>query len=338
MRLLKHFLFALALSAPIAGVSSGPSLANGANVANVHMVVWRGCEEACKAFVRYFEDRELPVDVKVTDVGRNRDLLPEIQEQLKAERPDLVVTWGTSVSRGLLGTLSDYGTASALGDIPAIFMIVADPVGSDIVQSYEETGRPMISGVRNRAPEDVQLRLLFEFKHPHKLGVLNHPDELNSSLNTDKLRLIADDLQFELIEELYQPEEDGSVDVDQIPLAMARLKAHGAEAIYVGSSSYNLEHQDAFVAAATELGLPVFSAYTKMVREGGALMAVGTSYANVGRLAGVQAEKIVLGGEAPGELPVTSLSRYSVIVNMMQAQRLNIYPPLSLLSVAEVVR
>lgn len=338
MRLLKQSLFALALSAPIAGVSTAPSFAQGADVANVHMVVWRGCEEACKAFVRYFEDRALPVEVEVTDVSRNRDLLPEVQQQLKAERPDLVVTWGTSVSRGILGTQSDFGAESALGDIPAIFMIVADPVGSGIVQSYAETGREMVSGVRNRVPEDVQLRLLFEFKHPRKLGVLNHPGELNSSLNTEKLRSIADELEFELIEELYHPDADGTVDVDQIPLAMARLKAHGAEAIYVGSSSYNLEHQTEFVAAATELGLPVFSAYTKMVREGGALMAVGTSYANVGRLAAVQAEKIVLGGQAPGELPVTSLNRYSVIVNMEQAQRLNVYPPLSLLSVAEVVR
>ena len=304
----------------------------------VHMVVWRGCEEACRAFTRYFEDRDLPVEVQVTDVARNKDLLADLQTQLKSERPDLVVTWGTSVSRGILGTQANYGTGSALGDIPAIFMIVADPVGSDLVESYASTERPMISGVRNRVPEDVQLRLLFEYHHPARLGVLNDPGELNSSLNTQKLRAIADDLEFELIEELYEADAEGAVDPAQIPAAMARLKDRGAEAIYVGSSSFNLEHQDAFVAAATELGLPVFSAYTKMVRKGGALMAVGTSYANVGRLAATQAEEVLLKGQKPGDLPVKSLNRYSVIVNMTQAQQLELYPPLSLLSVAEVVK
>lgn len=304
----------------------------------VHMVVWRGCEEACRAFTRYFEDRDLPVDVQVTDVSRNKDLLPALQAQLKEERPDLVVTWGTSVSRGILGTQADFGTESALGDIPAIFMIVADPVGSDLVESYSATDRPMISGVRNRVPEDVQLRLLFEYHHPSRLGVLNDPGELNSSLNTQKLRAIANELEFELIEELYEADAEGTVDPAQIPEAITRLKDRGAEAIYVGSSSFNLDHQDAFVAAATELGLPVFSAYTKMVRQGGALMAVGTSYANVGRLAATQVEDVLLNGKQPGELPVKSLNRYSVIVNMAQAQQLDLYPPLSLLAVAEVVK
>ena len=304
----------------------------------VQMVVWRGCEEACRAFIRYFEDRDLPIEVQVTDVARNKEVLPELQAQLKSERPDLVVTWGTSVSRGILGTQANHGMDSALGDIPAIFMIVADPVGSDLVDSYAATKRPMVSGVRNRVPEDVQLRLLFEYHHPQRLGVLNDPSELNSALNTEKLRTISDDLEFELIEELYEADADGVVDPAQIPAAMARLKTRGAEAVYVGSSSYNLDHQEAFVAAATDLGLPVFSAYTKMVRKGGALMAVGTSYANVGRLAATQAEEVLLKGKKPGDLPVKSLNRYSVIVNMNQAQRLELYPPLSLLSVAEVVK
>lgn len=322
----------------ILGLNSTLAAATDDAPARIHMVVWRGCEEACRAFIRYFEDRDLPVEVTVTDVNRNRDVLPEVQAELKAERPDLVVTWGTSVSRGILGTKEDFGTGSALGDIPAIFMIVADPVGSGIVDSYMETGRPLISGVRNRVPEDVQLRLLFEYHHPKKLGVLNHPGELNSSLNTEKLRAIADELNFELVEELYTPAEDGSVDVEQIPEAMARLKAQGVELVYVGSSSYNLEHQTEFSEAATALNLPVFSAYTKSVREGAALMAVGTSYSNVGRLAAVQAEQVVLEGVEPGKLPVKSLNRYSVIVNMVQAKRLALYPPLSLLAVAEVVQ
>ena len=225
-----------------------------------------------------------------------------------------------------------------LGDIPAIFMIVADPVGSDLVESYAASGRQSVSGVRNRVPEDVQLRLLFEYYRPARLGVLNHPDELNSTLNTEKLRAISDEMGFELIEQLYEVDAEGNVPTGQIPAAMAALQAQGAEAVYVGSSSYNLEHQAAFVAAATALGLPVFSAYTQMVREGGALMAVGTSYANVGRLAAGQAAEILLEGRAPGELPIRSLNRYSVILNMGSAQELDIYPPLSLISVAEVVR
>lgn len=305
---------------------------------HVHMVVWRGCEEACKGFIRYFEDRDLPVRIEVTDVARDKDLLPEVQTRLIAERPDLVVTWGTTVSSALLGTRTEHGTGSALGDIPALFMIVADPVASDLVESYEASGRDYISGVRNRVPEEVQLRLIFEYFRPDRLGVLNHPGELNSTLNTEKLRDIAREFGFSLVEHLYTPDARGDVPVAQIPEALAALKAKGAEAIYVGSSSYNLDHQREFVAAAAALDLPVFSAYTQMVQEGGALMAIGTSYANVGRLAALQAAAILLDGEAPGAMPIKALNRYSIILNMASARQLGLYPPLSLIGVAEVVQ
>lgn len=332
---------AIGLSAALSVFAfAGPARAQASarNSVKVEMVVWRGCEEACRGFIRYFEDRDLPVQIDVMDVNRDRDKLAEVREQIVADQPDLVVTWGTSVSLGILGTKEEYGTGSAIGDIPAIFMIVADPVGSNLVDSYEVSGRPSVSGVRNRVPEEVQLRLMFEYYRPQKLGVLNDPGELNSALNTESLRAISQELSFELVEELYTPDSDGKVDVSQIPEALARLKEQGAEAIYVGSSSFNLENQVAFVEAAAALNLPVFSAYTQMVRDGGALMAVGTNYGNVGRLAAVQAEQIILNGVGAGTLPVKSLNRYSVILNMKSAKNLEIYPPLSLLAVAEVVQ
>ena len=75
-----------------------------------------------------------------------------------------------------------------------------------------------------------------------------------------------------------------------------------------------------------------------MVEEGGALMAIGTSYANVGRLAALQAAAIVLEGAAAGALPIKALNRYSIILNMASARQLGLYPPLSLIGVAEVVQ
>lgn len=337
----ERLVFGLALSVMSSFVTPVPSQAQGTRDAverRVHMVVWRGCEEACQGFIRYFEDRDLPVRVDVTDVARDKDLLPEVRARLIVERPDLVVTWGTTVSRSILGTRSEHGRGSALGDIPALFMIVADPVGSDLVESYEASGRDHVSGVRNRVPEEVQLRLMFEYFRPERLGVLNHPGELNSTLNTENLQNISQEFGFTLLEQLYRPDATGRVPVEQIPEAMAALKAQGAEAIYVGSSSYNLDHQDAFVAAATTLDLPVFSAYTQMVAEGGALMAIGTSYANVGRLAALQAADILLDGKEPEMLPIKALNRYSVILNMASARELGLYPPLSLIGVAEVVQ
>ena len=91
-------------------------------------------------------------------------------------------------------------------------MIVADPIGSDLVESYERSGRNHVTGVRNRVPEEVQLRLLFEYFRPARLGVLNHPGEFNSALNTEKLRdSLSDEFSFTLIEGLYTPNDNGDL-------------------------------------------------------------------------------------------------------------------------------
>ena len=328
----------------VALLCTSPSLALDApafdanDPARIHMVVWRGCEEACKGFIRDFEERDAPVEITVTDVAKDSSLLPSVRTDLLNEKPDLVVTWGTSVSRGILGIQEEYGAESALGDIPAVFMIVADPVGSDLIESYETSARPMITGVRNRVPEHVQLNLLFEYYAPSHLGVIYDPGENNSVLNTVKLRALAGDMDFELLELEYSPNDEGQIEPDQIPLAVAEMKAMGADAIYVGSSSFNLEHRDIFVQAALGHDLPVFSGYEKMVREAGALMAVANSYANVGKLAAGQVRDVLFEGQTPGDLPVRSLEHFSVFINMETARNLDIYPPFQLLNVAQITR
>jgi putative tryptophan/tyrosine transport system substrate-binding protein len=303
----------------------------------IYMVVWRGCEEACQAFRDFFDERGLPIEVRVIDVDRDPDLLVGVRETILAERPDMVVTWGTSVSVGLLGTRAEYGLSTALGDIPALFMIVADPVRSDLVESYERSGRAMVTGVQNRVPEATQMQLIRSYMDLSHVGVINNPMELNSQINTDTLRMLGEEQKFKVTAVDYGLMPDGTPDVGQIPMLMDRLKAGGAEAVYVGSSSVNLANRDAFTTAAVARGLPVFTAYAQMVQDSQALMAVANAYANVGRLAAAQAVKVLEQGITPGDLPIASLDRFSVFLNMGVARDLGLYPPIQLINIAEIV-
>lgn len=305
---------------------------------HIHMVVFRGCEEACQGFKTYFEQRQSPVRITVTDIARDRDLLPGIGDRLRDEQPDLVVTWGTAVTQGLLGRRSELGDATALGSIPAMFMIVADPVGADIIESYETISRRAVFGVRNRVPEDVQLRIMFEYFKPSKLGIVNNLAEVNSVLNTERIKALAPELQVELVVVNYALDNDQNPNVNEIPALLAQLKSAGAEAIYVGSNSFNLQHREAFTHAAVELGLPVFSAYKQMISDGQGLMAVASSYSNVGRLAARQASRFLFEGISPEALSIAQLDRYSVFINMSTAQSLGLYPTIQLVGLAEIVQ
>lgn len=331
-RLLSAFALVMALAAPPAAAGA---LDPGAP-ARVHMVVWRGCEDACQAFRRVFEERDLPVEVTVTDVDRDEARLPGVLAALRAERPDLVVTWGTNVSVGLIGTRAEHGTGSALGDIPALFMIVADPVRSDLVAGYDTSGRRHVTGVRNRVPEETQVQLIRAYAPVAHLGVLENPKELNSRINTAVVRDIAAREGLSLTVLDYPLGPDDMPDPASIPALMDDLKAAGVDAVYVGSSSFNLAQRDLFTAAAVDRGLPVFSAYAQMVEDSDALMAVANAYANVGRLAADQALKILDGGCAPIDLPIAGLDRYSVFINMDVARRLDLYPPIQLIGIAEL--
>ncbi len=335
MRIISRLFLTAALL--ISSVVSVAAEFTAANPAQVYMVVWRGCEEACQGFKQYIEDNRLPVELTIRDAAKNKASLPGFIDEARQLKPDLVVTWGTSVSKAIIGPVSGANAQQYLQGIPLLFMIVADPVGAGIIKSYSESGRPLVTGIRNRVPEQVQLSVLQDYLAAKRIGVIYAGNEANSVLNTRKLEKLAVDMNFDLISQTYELGPDGQPLPDQFDRIMSELKAAGADAVYVGSSSYNRQHRDAFTQAANRHGLPVASAYDVMVTRSDGLIAVANRYYNVGRLAANQAEKVLFDGQQPGQLPIASLNRYSIFINMQVARQLELYPPIQLLKIAELV-
>ena len=305
--------------------------------AKIFMVVWRGCEEACQGFKQYLAEQKLPVEVTVRDVAKDKSRIPVFLEEAKNLQPDLVVTWGTSVSKGIIGPMNGEQSESYLGNIPALFMIVADPVGAGIVESYERSGRDYVTGVRNRVPEEVQIRAIKDYLDAKKVGVIYSTAELNSVLNTEKLEKLAAEMDFELVKKTYRLNEKGKPVAGQVSQLMGELADEGTDIVYVGSSSYNRQIRDEFTTAANDNGLPVASAYEVMVTKSNALLSIANRYYNVGRLAGNQAKKVLFDQQTPGDLNIPSMSRYSVFINMAVARQLELYPPIQLLRFSELV-
>ncbi|MGF1703194.1 ABC transporter substrate-binding protein [Photobacterium makurazakiensis] len=308
-----------------------------ANSKTVYMVVWRGCEEACQGFKDYLTSNEYPVEVIVRDAGRDRSTLDFFLDEAKLISPDLVVTWGTSVTKALIGTRTEYGSETKLGQIPSLFMIVADPLGADIIAEKNKTGRPNVAGIRNRISEDVQIRAMREYLPVNKIGVVYSNAELNSVLNTQKLKALAPEMNFEIVEALYALDEAGKPVPNQFEAKISELATAGVDVVYVGSSSYNLANSDRFTQAAIKHGLPVASAYDSMVTDSSALISVSNKYYRVGQLAANQAVKILFEGMTPGELPIAELSRYSMSINMAVARKMSLFPPIQLMRFANLV-
>ena len=313
------------------------SLAHAEKPKSVYMTVWRGCEEACQGFFDYIKTNNLPVEVTLRNADRDKTKLAEFLEEAKTLSPDLVVTWGTSVSKAIIGTREEFGNKTKLGDIPALFMIVADPVGAGIIDSPQTSGRTLVTGIRNRIDEEVQIRVMREYFPVNKIGVVYSTAELNSNLNTEKLQSLEQKMEFETLVETYELDENGKPFPGQFDTKMQKLVEQGADVVYVGSSSYNLANRDEFTASAVAHGLPVASAYDSMVTKSNALISVSNKYYRVGQLAANQAEKVLFEGVEPGSLPIAELSSYSISINMEVARNMSIFPPIQLLRFAELV-
>lgn len=305
----------------------------------VFFATWRGCEEACQGVVDYLAEIAPEVEILHRDAGRDRDRLTGLVEEARALNVDLIISWGTTVTLATAGTLSDFEDPSFNHEIPQVFMIVADPVGSGIVESLEATGRDNLTGVFNRVPERVTVDTLRRLlPRIQTLGLLYNPNEENSVLKRDELAELLPELGIKLIDQAFALSDDGAPVVEDIGEQVRSIKAEGAEALYVGSSSFLRSNAAILGAAARNAALPVISPYEEMVQNGNALISVAARYHDVGRLAGRQVAAILIDGVNPGALPVASMENFALTVNLNFAREIQVWPPVDLLEIADVVK
>ncbi|NCF26940.1 MAG: ABC transporter substrate-binding protein [Gammaproteobacteria bacterium] len=304
----------------------------------IYMVMWRGCEEACNGFKEYIGEKGIDANLVIRNANRDKSKLPGFVEEARSLHADLVITWGTSVTRGIAGTLSDRGDSRFINDTPLVFMVVADPIGSKIIESYEKTGRDNVTGTRNRVPESVNIMTIRSYYPAFKrLGILYNTNENNSVVKVKEVAALAKKMDFELVALELELGEDGKPRSESIPVRMADLRAAGVDFIYLGSSSFLDVHRDIFTKSAVDHGMPVLSPYERLVRDSHALMSIAARYQDVGALAGRQAKSILVDGKKPGDLPVLSVDQYAYVVNMTTAKKLNMFPSVEILQFAETV-
>ena len=314
------------------------SFAQAKKTYTIYMVFWRGCEEACEGFKEYMAESGIDAELVMRNADRDKTKLPEYVKEARALGADLVLTWGTSVTRGMAGTLSDQGDPRFINDIPVVFMVVADPIGSKVIESYEKTGRDNVTGTRNRVPESVNINTIRSIRPDFKrLGILYNTNENNSVVKVNEVAALAKEMDFELVALELELGADGKPTPESIPARMAELQAAGVDFIYLGSSSFLDVHREIFTKSALDHGIPVLSPYERLVRDSHALLSIAARYQDVGRLAGRQVKSILIDGKKPGDLPVLSVDQYAYVVNMRTAKQLNVFPSVEMLQIAEIV-
>lgn len=330
---------ALAILAAGACTLSGALAARAAparKVPVIYMLLWRGETDVERGFRSYFAANNIDVTYVVRDCNQDVGRIPAFIQEIKKMRPDLVYTWGTPMTLAVVGRRAEFDPTRNLIHIPVVFTMVSSPTGSGLVDENGLSHRNY-TGTSHLVPVPNQLRAIAAYRHFQRLAVIYNPTESNSVANVRQLKAEADRRGFSLISEPVPLDSTGRPMPSAIPSLIEKVAAREPQFLYLGPDSFIGANAAAVTEGALQKRLPTFSATEAPLRGADALFGLVSRYEAVGRLTAYKAEQI-LSGKPPGQIPAETLTRFSYVIRMPVARELDFYPPLSLMSFAEVLQ
>ena len=301
----------------------------------IYAITFRGMTDVEKGFEEYFASRKIPVQITYRDLNREATRMPGFLDEIRATRPDLVYTWGTSVTLGVVGP-HDAVQAQHISDIPVVFTLVAAPVQAKIVADLARPGRP-VTGVTHVVPTDAQIRAISAYRPFQTLGVLYTSTEKNSVVVLDEIRRLGRERGFHTVERSFRLDAQRKPTADGAAELVRELKDAGAQWLYLPPDSYlGTLAEGVIIPTAMEVGLPTFAS-TEQLMQAGALSGLVSRYYHVGQVTAHKAEQILVEKVAPATIPVEALKRFSYQIRMSAAHRLKLPPPLPMFNYAELI-
>ncbi|MEP6503974.1 MAG: ABC transporter substrate-binding protein [Betaproteobacteria bacterium] len=302
----------------------------------IHAITYRGRTAVEEGFEAYFATRDIPVEIAWRDIALDPARLPALVDEIRRERPDLVHTWGTGVTLGIVGRWDEADRSRHVTDIPVVFSLVAAPVGTGIVPDLRAPGRA-VTGVSHVASLAAQLQAMATYRPLHKVGMLYSLNEPNSVAVLQELQALGRREGFAVLATPFRVDAAGRSNGDGAAEIVRGFQAAGASWLYMPPDSFlSTQARDVVVPAALAAGLPVFAS-TEQLMAAGALLGLVSRYYNVGQFAAYKAQQILVGHVPPARIPVETLTRFSLQINLRVARRLDALPPLAMFNYAELI-
>ena len=302
----------------------------------IYAITFRGMTDVEKGFQDYFSARRIPVQITFRDLNRDSTRMPGFLEEIRRTKPDLVYTWGTSVTLGVVGTYDQVDPQVNITDIPVVFTLVAAPVLAKIVRDLKNPGRN-VTGVFHVAPTEAQIRAMASYRPFKSLGILYTPTEQNSVVVVEEVREVSKRLGFSVIAKPLKLDANKKVTAEGAPEMVRELKQQNAEWLYLPPDSFlGTIAQKVVIPAAMAVGLPAFAS-TEQLMETGAVAGLVSRYHSIGQFTAYKAEQILVNKVAPAKIPVETLTRFALQVRMDIAEQLKLPPPLPMFNYAELI-
>jgi len=276
----------------------------------IYAITFRGMTDVERGFQDYFAARRIPVQITWRDLNRDAARMPGFLDEIKRTRPDLVYTWGTSVTLGVVGTYDAYDPQTQITDIPVVFTLVAAPVLAKIVPDLKSSRRN-VTGVFHVAPTEAQIRAMASYRPFKSIGILYTPTEQNSVVVVNEVREVAKRLGFSVIAKPFRM-VNGQVSAEGAPEMIRELKEQKVDWLYLPPDSYlGTQAQKVIIPAAMSVGLPTFAS-TEQLMEAGALTGLISHYYAIGQFTAYKAEQILVNKVPPARIAIETLTRFTL--------------------------
>lgn len=243
------------------------------------------------------------------------EAMPALAAELVRLEVDVIVSMFTPAT---------HAAVSVTRSIPIVFVMVADPVGSGIVESLARPGRNA-TGLTNVVP-DLAGKLLAMLKEvvpaASRVALLWNPTEPANVPVYREATVAASALGLALIPVEVREARD-------FEPSFAQMQQKQAQALFLIGDRLTLPHRRRIADLALAHRLPTIFSLEGYVREGG-LMFYGPSWPDAMRRAAHYVDKI-LRGAAPADLPVEQPAKFELVLNLKTARALGLKIPQSVL-------
>lgn len=278
----------------------------------------------------------LPVSAEFTmrEAGTGLVRVPAILREARSRGTDLIYTAGTAVTLAVAGVPPADPTRHVT-DIPVVF----GGLGEHDAPALVGPGRARnVTGTIAAVPLQMQVAAMLAYRPFKRVAVIANPASEGAMRAVAGLRALGTRHGFELVERHPPLDRAGVPIAGSLPALVAAIARQGAQLLYLGSEPFMVEHRRALMRAAMQQRLATFSPSEQVLRDGQALFGLTVGLESLGRHTARKAAAVLLGGAAPATVPVDTLARPSLLVNMPVAAQLDLYPPMAVMARAEVLR
>jgi putative tryptophan/tyrosine transport system substrate-binding protein len=259
--------------------------------------------------------------LEIRDTKSDLKLVEEAARTFERERVNLIYAVTTSVATVVKNVTSQ---------IPVVFSVGTDPVGSGLVQSFGKPGG-RFTGVQYSTTDLTGKRLEILKEMLPKLSrvvIIYNPNNRMSVEAAALAREAARQFGVQLIERQ-------ATSVEELRQRVGALKAKEADAYFYISDSMVTSQAQLVIDMATSKKLPTMFAEQNLVAMGG-LASYGQNFYETGRLSAKYVQKIMTGAP-PGDLRVEIVDKFELVINLKTAKQIGLTIPPNVLARADKV-